>query len=251
MMAGRVGIYLAGVQKAGTTSLHGYLAAHPALAAPRVKETHFFDDEGQDWTAPDYDTFHAYFPEEAGRGFDATPITSFWPPSLGRIQRYNPAARLIIVLRDPIERAYSHWAMEQRRGAETLAFADAIRAGRARLPTSDPLRPEWRVFSYVERGFYAGQVRRALDLFPRRQLLFLDAHELRLAHAAVLTRIAGFLGLPPFPALPRRLDHAAPPGLGPTAADREYLRALFAADAAALAGLTGLDLQHWPTHGGG
>lgn len=247
--AQRVGIFLAGVQKAGTTSLHAYLADHGALAAPRVKETHFFDDESLDWDAPPYETFHAFFAAApaGAQAFDATPIYSFWPPSLGRIRRYNADARLIMAFRDPIERAYSHWAMERRRGAETLPFAEAIRAGRARLPQASPLRPEWRVYSYVERGFYAAQVRHALALFPRSQLLFLDAAELRRSHADVLGRIAAFLGLDPFSPLPARLEHVAPPGPGPEADDIAYLRSLFAGEVEDLASLTGLDLGDWLT----
>lgn len=242
-----VGIFLAGVQKAGTTSMHAYMASHPALSPGSVKETHFFDNEGLDWNVPDYSAFHTFFsavPSEA-QAFDATPIYTFWPPALDRIRRYNPAARLIVLLRDPIERAYSHWAMERRRGLETLPFAEAIREGRTRLPTASPLLPAWRVFSYVERGFYVDQVRRALGLFPRNQLLFLDSAELRRCPAEVLRRVAAFLDLPPFPELPARLDHAGAPGAGPEPQDVDYLRALFAADVEALADLTGLDTGDW------
>ncbi|MBR0673828.1 sulfotransferase domain-containing protein [Roseomonas soli] len=245
----RVGIFVIGAQKAGTTSLYGYLRQHPGLAAARVKETHFFDDESLDWADPPYDRLHAWFDPApaATQYFEATPITIFWPPALARIRRYNPAARLILLLRDPIERAYSHWAMEYRRGAEALPFAEAIRAGRYRLPPHAPLAPAWREFSYVERGLYADQVRRALALFPQRQLLCLDTAALRADHAGSLARISDFLGLPPFPPLAPRLDHSAPPGPGLTPADTAWLREIFAPDVRALAALTGLQLDDWLT----
>ncbi len=245
----KVGVFLAGVQKAGTTSLFGYLAAHPLLAAPRAKETHFFDDESQDWQAPDYRLLDAGFGATTPGAirFDATPIYSFWPPAMARIRRYNPAARLILLLRDPIERAYSHWAMEFRRGAETLPFAEAIREGRRRLPAAAPQAPAWREFSYVERGFYATQVQRALALFPARQLLCLDAEALHRNPAIGLERIAGFLGLPAFPPLPTQRENAAPPGPGPAAADVALLRTAFLPEVRALARLGGLRLDHWLT----
>jgi len=245
----RVGIFLAGVQKAATTSMHAYLAEHRTLAPARIKETHFFDDERLDWNAPDYAAFHAFFgavPAEA-QAFDATPIYTFWPPALNRIRRYNAAARLIVLLRDPIERAYSHWAMEHRRGWETMPFGEAIRDGRARLPTTSPLLRAWRVFSYVERGFYAGQVRRALSLFPRHQILFLDAADLRRAHAGVLQQVATFLDLPPFPTVSPKLEHAGPLATGPSARDVDYLRSIFTSDVDELASLTGLDPGGWLT----
>jgi hypothetical protein len=152
-----------------------------------------------------------------------------------------------VLLRDPIERAYSHWAMECGRGKEPLAFGAAIRDGRLRLPVSSPLHPAWRTFSYVERGFYADQIRRALQLFPREQLLFIDSADLRRCHSGVLQRVAAFLGLPPFPPLPARLDRAGPAGRGPEPLDVAYLRELFAADVMAVSELTGLDVSGWLT----
>lgn len=244
-----VGIFLAGVQKSGTTSMHGYMASHPALAGGIVKESHFFDNEHIDWDFPDYSNFHAFFKKvpSGARAFDATPIYTFWPPALDRISRYNPAARIIILLRDPIERCYSHWAMEFSRGLETLPFERAIRDGRLRLPAISTLQPSWRVFSYVERGFYADQVRRALSLFPPDQLLFVDSAKLRQNHAAVLRRIAEFLELPPFPSLSPRLDHARVAEWRLPQRDVDYLRELFAADVEVTTTLTGLDPGGWLT----
>ncbi len=120
-----------------------------------------------------------------------------------RVRAYNPAARLIFLFRDPVERAFSHWCMEFARGNETLPFGVAIRAETARIPTQPPKLWDRRIVSYATRGCYAGQVARALDLFPRVQLLFLRSDDLRDDHPATLARIAAFLGIPPFPATPQ------------------------------------------------
>ena len=148
---------------------------HRALSPPSRQEIHFFDEEARDWAAPDYTALHSLFaPEDGDRlRFDITPIYIFWPPSIERIRAYNPSAKLIFIFRDPFERAWSHWCMEYARGDETLPFAEAIREGRSRLDGLPLLARERRVYTYIERGLYADQVRRVLANFPRGQLLFL------------------------------------------------------------------------------
>jgi hypothetical protein len=250
----RVGLFVGGVQKCGTTSLFRYLSGHPHLQPPDAKELHFFDDETLDWrprdgSLEDYGALHACY-RDAGSGlrFDSTPIYCFWPSALERIQAYNPRAKFILVFRDPIERAYSHWRMERLRGTETLSFSDAIRGGRKRLPADDPAHVNWRNCSYVERGFYGQQIARLLSLFPREQVLTLDSSDLRHRHLAVLERIAGFLEIIPFPPFIPRLDHHAPsaPHLPPLDdRDRAFLRDLYAEDLRSFAALSGHDIGGW------
>lgn len=245
----RVGLFVIGVQKAGTTSLDAYLRLHPSLAGPAVKETHFFDDEDVAWDAPPYERLHSYypFPVEGRLRFEATPASSFWPPALGRIRRYNPAARIIMLLRDPIARAWSHWAMESHRGVEALSFSDAIRSGRQRVADA-PLGPAWRDYSYVERGLYLPQVRRALMLFPDSQLLFLESQSLLKDAAATLARIADFAGIEAFPPVPEIRERPNPlRGLAPNGRDVALLKDLFVEDAREAVALTGIDADHWPT----
>src|SRR5688500_16151686 len=100
--ASRIDFIVAGVQKAGTTALYDYLSEDPAIGLSRVKEVHFFDDESRNWAAADYGPYHAQFDWErpAIRG-EATPIYAYWPDALERIARYNPAMRLVLLLRDP------------------------------------------------------------------------------------------------------------------------------------------------------
>ena len=94
---------IAGVQKGGTTALFSFLSRHPKLFLPPCKEVHYFDDESVDWQSPDYSRLDAYFRDRSSGQIagEATPIYTYWQPSAERIQRYNPAMRLIVLLRDP------------------------------------------------------------------------------------------------------------------------------------------------------
>jgi hypothetical protein len=247
-----VAIFLAGVQKSGTTSLASHMQAHPALAAPNVKETHHFDNEALDWSHDNQPTLERFYNAwNNGRlRFDATPITIFWPPSLPRVQAHNPAAKLVLLFRDPIERAWSHWHMETRRGTENLPFSTAIREGRARLSESRPLDAHWRDHSYVERGFYGAQLQRAFSLFPREQILLLSSEQLRHKHQDTLDQLSGFLNIPSFGAVPPRQEHQSPisPDLPPvTQADHSYLQSVFAEDIKLFQDLSGLDIGGWGT----
>lgn len=246
----RVSAFVCGVQKGGTTSLFEYLSAHPDLAAPDRKELHFFDNEAIDWPRPDYSILEAAFPKDDGRlRFEATPIYMFWPPAMARIRAYNPKARLIFLFRDPCERAWSQWCMNYVRGEEDMMFADAIREGRARLPLDEPLTWAWRQFSYVERGFYASQVRRALAHFPADQLLFLRSQDLARDPQTTLARIAAFLGLSSFPPMAAKRAFERPRRIWPchpSAADNALISSLLAREVDTFADLTGLDVSDWP-----
>jgi hypothetical protein len=233
---------IAGVQKGGTTALYDYLAEQPDVALSRVKETHFFDDEARDWNLPDYGAYHAQFAPPHGRPCgEATPIYVYWKRSLERICAYNPAMRLILILRDPVDRAWSHWRMEYARGAEREPFAWCIREGRQRLFDAEPWG--WhREFSYVERGFYGEQLERVFGLFPREQVLILRAEDLRAEPAAALAAVRSFLDLPPAAPPLHREAHVGRDidyGSALTAEDAAHLRRLYARDQARLKTLAG------------
>ncbi len=244
-MSRSVEFVVIGAQKAGTTALFDHLSDDPRLNLSTIKETHFFDDESVDWAAPDYGAYHAHFDlTRPGPMGEATPIYIFWPGSLERLRAYNPAARLILMLRDPVKRAFSHWQMEYERGVETLPFAEAIREGRARLDGKAPNHPDRRVFTYVERGLYGAQVERLLGLFPRDQVLVLRADDLRGDPTRTLSETYGFLGMdPPGGAVAPREVHVARAmdyGSTLTPDDADYLRALYEADQERLKVLTGV-----------
>lgn len=251
----RLGLIIGGVQKSGTTTLHRLLAETPGFAAPQgLKELHFFDDETQDWSAPDIAGYHAHFPLPfpGDCRFETTPIYLFWPPALARIRAYHPGIRLVFLVRDPVERAFSQWCMEWARGAETLDFAAAIAAEPARLAAAPPLGGERRAWSYAERGLYGAQAARLLTLFPRGQILFERFEALRDEPGQVLARIAALLGRPAPPALaaPLHENRRAParyPSAAPDAATRAALLARFGPDLRRFAALTGLDIRDWPS----
>ncbi len=235
-----------GVQKGGTTALYEYLRQHPDLYLPDVKEAHYFDDERRDWGRADhaeYDRLFAPGRAAVARG-EVTPIYVYWPNSLERIRAYNPAMRLVLLLRDPVQRAWSHWRMERSRGAETEEFGWCIRQGRARLEAAEP-RGFHREFSYVERGFYGRQVERLLELFPREQLLILRSDELDAGPTATVARICTFLGAPPPPPFRARRVHVGREieGAMLSEADAAYLRDLYRDDNERLKALTGLSFQ--------
>ncbi|WP_374573189.1 sulfotransferase [Phenylobacterium sp.] len=239
----KVGFIIIGVQKGGTTALFDYLSEDPAIALSRAKETHFFDDESIDWEQPDYERYHAQFDADSeGLRGEATPIYIYWPGCLERIAAYNPAMRLILILRDPVERAWSHWRMEYARGAEARPFSWCIRQGRGRLLDAEP----WgyhREFSYVERGYYGEQVERLFAVFPREQVLILKSDDLKAAPDDVLTEISRFLGVPSrAPVVPREVHVGRNMDYGENleAEDVAFLRRLYARDMARLKDLTGV-----------
>lgn len=234
---------IAGVQKAGTTALYDYLAEQGGVALSHRKEAHFFDDEAEDWRAPDYEGYHARFQAPEGRPCgEATPIYTYWPNALERAAAYNPALRLVVLLRDPVERAWSHWRMEYARGAEREPFAWCIREGRQRLFDGQPWGHH-REFSYVERGFYAEQLTRLYALFPKDQVLLLRAEDLKADAARALASVRAFIGAAPAPAPASREVHVGVEmdyGSELTPEDAAYLRDLYARDQVRLAALTGL-----------
>lgn len=236
---------IAGVQKAGTTALHAFLSQHPSLFLPACKELHFFDDESLDWREPNDARFRHHFREcsNGQTAGEATPIYAYWEPAAERIHRYNPAMKLIVLLRDPVERAYSHWSMEFGRGRETLEFAAAIREGRSRFAGD---QHGW--FSYVERGLYSEQVERLQSWFGSEQLLFQRTEDLRERHEATLDRMCAFLGVDRFVAYPRAdsilpVERVSVPP--PLPDDLAYLRAFYRADIERTEARTGLDLSSW------
>jgi len=228
----------------------------PGVQMSAVKETHYFDNETEiDWSAPDYALYHSHFSTDGRfcRG-EATPIYSYWPNSLERIKRYNPDIKLVLLFRDPVERACSHWKMEFARGAEAEAFSWCIREGRARV-AQDPDTPGFhRVYSYVERGFYGGQIERVYRLFDRRQVLVLKSEDLRDQADATVRRVCRFLGAnEPSALVANRTVHAAAEhdyGQALHADDVAYLRELYRGDLTTFEQLTGIATAPWISDSG-
>lgn len=251
-MGSKVNFFIVGTQKGGTTALDQYLRQHPQLQMGRVKEVHHFDNELISWSHPDHEQLHQHYDWSVPnvlRG-EATPIYLYWPQSLDRLQAYNPDAKLIVSLRHPAYRAYSHWRMETRREWEPLPFEDAISAqGRSRVAESP--NGAHRIFSYIERSLYALQIRTLLQLFPRSQVHFMRVDDLWSTPNKALAAVEQFLGVDrAVSTAPERTYVEATFGAlvdeRPLSSSvRAQLDALFRDDIKDTALLTGLDLSDW------
>jgi hypothetical protein len=189
---------VAGAQKSGTTALNYYLKRHPRIALPIKKELHFFDND--DLFAGgnvSYEPLHGMFrPTRPGSiAGENTPIYLYWRPSLPRIRNYNPGMNFIVILRNPIERAFSQWNMQRSREHEPLDFVDAVQAEGRRI--ADVAPKQLRKFSYLDRGRYADQLERAFRLFPRERFLILKYETFRARQREMVDEVFRFLNLTP------------------------------------------------------
>lgn len=192
-----------GAQKCGTSSLHNYLTQQPGVIAPLRKEVHYFDlnyGRGEAWYRANFGRIG-----QAGVNIDSSPYYLFHPAVPARMHALLPEARLIVLLRDPVRRAYSHYRDECHKGREELSFESAIDAEAARLGRAEQQLAsgeiersrEHQLHSYLARGRYAEQLERWLALYPRRQLLVLGFETLAADPLGTLNEALAFLGLPP------------------------------------------------------
>lgn len=176
----KVGFVIAGTQKGGTSALDAYLREHPEICMADKKEVHFFDTEKYfQKEKVDYSVYHSFFSPKSSHTLlgETTPIYMYWYDSPRRIWQYNPSMKIIVILRNPIRRAYSHWNMERDRKADTVSFWEAIQHESNRCREALPY--QHRVYSYVDRGFYSEQLRRVWTYFPKNQTLILKSEDLK------------------------------------------------------------------------
>jgi hypothetical protein len=237
-----------GAQKAGTTALFAYLREHPDVTGPPWKEVSFFDRHyarGLRW-------YRGNFPlrgRRAGAVGEASPSYLFHPLAPERVRAALPDARLVAILRNPVDRAHSHYQHEVALGREALSFEEALEAEEARLAgeverlTRDPasFSHAWWNYTYASRGLYAEQLGRWLALFPREQLLVLLTDELAADPAGTYGRVLDFLSVAPhrLASYPRIFEREYGPMRPET---RERLAARFAEPNRRLAELLGREL---------
>lgn len=202
------GFLIIGAQRAGTTSLFHYLSQHPQLVPAIVKEVHFFDQGSDPETRRRSKEawYRAHFPfrSELDRGqqaFEATPSYLFDPFAAKRIARLLPDAKLVVLLRNPTERALSHYFHEVKKGRETLNLVEALEREESRIGDVGVgarwLRREERFYSYKARGLYAVQLRRYYECFPRSSLFVAASEELFAAPGEFFGRLFDFLNVDP------------------------------------------------------
>lgn len=185
---------LIGAAKAGTTSLHHMLAQHPEIFLPVEKETHFFDNDeiyaqGIDFYLQHYFRHAENFP---ARG-EATPAYLHWPDVvIPRIQSAFETRPLtfIVMLRDPVKRAWSHYLHMKRIGAESLSFADALACEEERMQRAPR---QWH--GYYRDGLYAAQLDAWFGHFGQEQFLILTLEEMTADPASLLQKIFQFVGV--------------------------------------------------------
>jgi hypothetical protein len=191
-------LFVAGAPRAGTSSIWSYLDQHPRIFMSRLKEPHFFSDHKPPFvpTVSDEGVYLRLFDgAEAGqlRG-EASPTYLGDPRAPERIARVSPEARIVVVLRNPVARAYSAYWHRVRYGDEARPFLEAIR------PQPSDGRP-----SYVRAGLYAEPIERYLETFGDR-LHVLFQEELAADTRGELRRILEFLGVDSTAADRIRLD---------------------------------------------
>ena len=208
-----------GAQKAGTTALYEYLRRHPQITGPSWKEVSFFDRHwarGERWYRGNFPNLARTREKLVG---EASPSYVFHPLAPQRVQELVPEARLIVLVRNPVDRALSQYNHEVALGREPLPFEEALDAEEERLRgedermAADPryFSREWWSHTYKARGRYAEQLERWLAVFPREQLLVLPSDDLGSDPAQAHAQVLEFLG-----ASAQRLDSY------PRVYEREY-----------------------------
>ena len=235
-----------GAQRCGTTSLQSLLCNTPGVVPPTWRKgIHFFDTDytkGVEW-------YRTHFPMARSRDGsitgEASPYYLFHPAVSSRIHEVVPDVKMIVLLRDPVERAVSHHKHEVRRGFESLGLEEAINVEPSRLAgeeetlVGDPTARSFnhQHYSYVSRGRYAEQLERYLRLFPRESLLVLESECFWEEPESAIGEVSAFLELD--------MEGLALPHKNATRSSdiphalRERLNALFAESNSALLPLVG------------
>ena len=195
-----------GAPKAGTTALHTALASHPALYMSPIKEPKFFLSDGPPptrggpgdaltyrehvWKRQDYEALFDAAPDGTLRG-ESTPLYMYDPDAMRRIRDLIPDAKLIAVIRDPVERAHSNWTHLWSAGLEPIGdFVQACGEEERRIAAG------WASFwHYTGLGRYGEQLEHIFTMFPREQVLVIRYRQLVDEPAATLDGIFDFLGV--------------------------------------------------------
>jgi Sulfotransferase domain len=187
-----------GTQKGGTSFFYRLLTEHPLVRGAAAKELHFFDNkfsEGVGWYRRCFSKGKRVDGQRTITG-EASPSYLFDPQVPERIARIVPEARLIALLRNPVDRAYSHYQMEVRRGNEARSFEEATEE--EMTSAEDEGNTVDVAHAYLRRGLYAEQLERFSFFANRERLLVVQSENLFTRRLEVLERVLRFLRLPPF-----------------------------------------------------
>jgi hypothetical protein len=238
----RVGFIVAGVQKAGTTAIHDFLAQHPHVALLRDQALHFFDKEQHFADTPDYGILHGYF--EPRRGWrvagEVTADYLYYPRALERIAAYNSKIKLIVSLRNPTERAFSQWNMRREKGQEPLEFLDALKRDRETGVWKGP-----RGNAYIARSLYSVQLEKVFRLFPREQVFVLKYETFRANPQPIIDGIFDFIGVSAKSRLKNKSRNVGSYSRKLNPEEREYTGGIFNEDISKVEELLGWNCSDW------
>jgi hypothetical protein len=226
-----------GAQKCGTSSLYAWMARSEGIRPASAKELHYFDehhDRGVGW-------YRAQFPWR-GRWVtgEATPSLLYDEAAPARLADLLPEARLIVLLRDPVVRAHSHYQHQVRKGREDLSFAEALAAEPERLAAGATSR---RRYSYRDRGRYAAQLERWFRYVPRERFLILRSEDVFARPQEALDAACDWVGAPRAVTAGTSANTYGYPDADPAVLDA--LRASFAPENERLAALLGDERFLW------
>jgi hypothetical protein len=268
--------FIAGAPKSGTTSLYHYLDQHPGIHMSRIKEPNYFASEIRlenfsEWLRPraekDGPTLHAYLngpmrekrfgglvtewsdylrlfrKAEDQKAIGEASVCYLWSESAAaNIRRALPNARIIIILRNPVEMLFSMYLHNQRSEGSSLSFRQAIQKGlEQRGGGFDIFHP------FLDMGLYYSQVKRVLDAFPKDQVRIYWYEEYKAKPLHMLSDIFRFLEVDPrfHPDMSKRYLEASAPRVTLEPADRAFLSEFYREDVNKLAALLKHDLSKW------
>lgn len=200
-----------GGQRCGTTSLYNYLITHPRVAPAFIKETHFFTRHyrrGMNWYRANfplswYKDYAQRIDDQSTLSGEATPYYLFYPHTARRAAEVIPDSKIIALLRNPVDRAYSHYHHAVRQGLEKLSFEDALQREQLELPDetekvmedADYQSAVHQAHSYLARGRYVDQLESWYRYFDKQQILVLKSEDLNEHPSEILERVREFLNL--------------------------------------------------------
>jgi hypothetical protein len=201
-----------GGQRCGTTSLFNYLVQHPCIIPAATKEVHYFDlnySKNKGWYLAHFPSLPYVMYRELRLGsrcltFEASPYYLFHPAAPKRIANAIPKVKLIVLLRNPVDRAYSHYQHEVRMGEEKLSFEDAIEReidglefdSKRLLNEQDYHSFSHQHYTYLSRGIYVDQLNRWMHYFSNKNMLIMKSEELFKNPDLALSTIFKYLELP-------------------------------------------------------
>ena len=249
----RLDFLIAGTQKGGTSALHYHLDQHPNITMAHPDEAHminhprrhFFDDEKRFASEVSYEILHegVQLKRRSLVIGSVTPVYTYWKPAMERIRNYHPGIMLIILLRNPIDRAFSQWNMNRDREREKLGFLEAIAEEENRIRAALPHQP--RGGSYLDRGYYFEQMDRVFRFFPRAQVHVIKFENFRKNTPEVVNGVFAFLGVPPLKTVKNKEQNRIPYDRRITPEERRYLYGLYEEDIARLEKLLDWDCSDW------